>query len=82
MNPQRDGIVIDMFGSKTVYAIQGRVQDYWLDCWKETFRYVDEAQKLCKTIQELNPTKDYRVVKRFTTYEDTVVEETKASPSP
>lgn len=61
-------------GSKREYVVQGRVQDYWLDCFNKTFNYLDQAQNICKAIRQSNPTKDYRVVKRLTTYNDEVVE--------
>jgi hypothetical protein len=66
-----------MHGSSVEYLVQIRVQDYWIDYGRGLisgeFRYREDAEKHLEKAKIDKPNRDFRLVKRITTFRDETV---------
>lgn len=62
-----------MKNSHQNYVIQYRLQDYWLDFYTDSYLYLSDAKDSLSKVKNKNPKFDFRLVKRFHTYTDVIL---------
>jgi hypothetical protein len=62
-----------MKNSHQNYVIQYRLQDYWLDFHTDSYVYLSDAKDSLSKVKNNNPEIDFRLVKRFHTYTDVIL---------